>query len=156
MNSLVLYDSQFGNTQKIAEAVGKGIGGDTLVLPARDAGAVGWSSLKLVVVGSPTQGGRPTPALQKLLNALHPGVLANAKVAAFDTRFKQQEQNFALRILMKSIGYAAEKIANTLRAKGGTLVAKPEAFIVMGKEGPLADGELPRAEAWGKSLTQLT
>jgi flavodoxin len=152
MTHLVLYDSQFGNTEQIAQAVGRGIGGDVLVLPAKDGSAIGWNSLKLVVVGSPTQGGRPTVALQKIFDTIHPGTLAKAKVAAFDTRFQEKDSNFALRILMKSIGYASEKIAKTLASKGGTLAAPPEGFIVTGKEGPLKDGELARAEQWGSSL----
>ncbi len=159
MTHLVLYDSQFGNTEKIARAVGKGISApsgvhDALVLSAQEAGAVGWRSLHLLVVGSPTQGGRPTVALQRIFDSLHAGVLANAKVAAFDTRLEQRSANFALRILMKSIGYAAEKIAKILQGKGGTLAAPPEGFIVTGKEGPLAEGELARAEAWGAHLTK--
>lgn len=152
MTHLVLYDSQFGNTQKIAEAIGKGIGGDVQVLVAKDLGSVNWPELKLLVVGSPTQGGRPTAALQKIFASMPADALKNTKVAAFDTRFEMKKQNFALKLLMKTIAFAAEKIAKTLEAKGGTLGAPPEAFIVNDKEGPLKAGELERAEQWGKNL----
>ena len=54
MPSFVLYDSQFGNTEKIAQAIGKGIGGDVQVRAVKDTGNINWSELKLLVVGSLT------------------------------------------------------------------------------------------------------
>jgi flavodoxin len=152
MTNLVLYDSQFGNTEKIAQAIGRGISGDVQVLPVKDTGNIAWSELKLLVVGSPTQGGRATPMLQKVFETIPANGLQGVRVAAFDTRFDEAKQSFALKLLMKTIAYAAEKIAKTLQAKGGTLAAPPEAFVVTGKEGPLAAGELERAEQWGASL----
>ena len=74
-------------------------------------------------------------------------------MVAFDTRFELEKQNFALKLLMKTRAYAAEKIAKLLVSKGGILMAQPEAFIVTGKEGPLDDGELERAEQWGGILS---
>jgi hypothetical protein len=53
---------------------------------------------------------------------------------------------------MGLIGYAAGRIASGLTSKGGRLIAKPEGFIVDGKEGPLKEGELERAAAWARSL----
>lgn len=154
MKNLILYDSQFGNTEKIAQAVGKGVGGDAQVRAVKDTGNIAWSELKLLVVGSPTQGGRPTPTLQKVFDTIPQNGLQHTKVAAFDTRFVLEKQNFALKLLMKTIAYAAEKIAKILQNKGGELVCPPEAFFVVGKEGPLQDGELERAEKWGQKLTQ--
>jgi len=49
-------------------------------------------------------------------------------------------------------GYAAGKIADSLKRKGATLVASPEAFFVKGKEGSLKDGELERAASWAKEI----
>ncbi len=155
MTTLVLYDSQFGNTEKIAQAIGKGIGGDVQVRSAKELEAIGWYELKLLVVGTPTQGGRPTPALQKLFEAIPADGLKGAKVAAFDTRFREKDHNFALRALMKTIGYASVKMVKILEAKGGTLIAQPQGFFVTDKQGPLVDGEIDRAEQWGTTLAQL-
>jgi DNA-binding CsgD family transcriptional regulator len=47
--------------------------------------------------------------------------------------------------LVGIFGYAAGKIAGSLKTKGGTLILSPEAFFVKGKEGPLKEGELERA-----------
>jgi hypothetical protein len=79
--------------------------------------------------------------------------LSGKKVAAFDTRFLAKEQNFGLRILMKTIGYAAPRILKILVAKGGEVASSPEGFIVQGKKGALKDGERERATLWGKNLS---
>jgi hypothetical protein len=78
--------------------------------------------------------------------------LQHARVAAFDTRVAVPERGFALRLLMKVVGYAAPRIAKGLQAKGGHLAAAPEGFIVQDTKGPLKDGELQRAEAWARGL----
>jgi len=49
-------------------------------------------------------------------------------------------------------GYAAPRIAEQLEKAGGTLIAPAEGFFVVDKEGPLRDGELERAAAWGGTL----
>ncbi len=152
MDILVLCDSQFGNTQKIAEAIGRGISGDVQVRTVKDTGNIDWHELKLLVVGSPTQGGRPTPMLQKVFATIPANGLQQCKVAAFDTRLKEEDHKFGLRLLMKTIGYASAKIAKILESKGGTLAAQPEGFFVADKEGPLKAGELERAEQWARSL----
>ena len=148
MNKLVIYDSQFGNTEKIAQAIGKIISAKTAKATNIDTSKL--SNIDLLVIGSPTQGGRATPAIQKFLNSISLETLIDVKVAVFDTRFLEKDLNFALRLLVKTIGYAAPKMAKVLTDKGGKLIAQPEGFIVKGKNGPLASGELERAEKWLK------
>jgi flavodoxin len=154
MGSLIIYSSQFGNTEKIAKAIGEGLTqyGEVKVMQVAQATAIEWGSVDVLIVGSPTQGGRATKDIQDFLNNIPAGALKNKKVAAFDTRFAKKDHNFALQMLMKVIDYAAGKIAKILESKGGTLAASPEGFIVMGKEGPLFEGELERAEKWGKII----
>lgn len=155
MNILIVYASQYGNTEKIARAIGEGCqsAGKVQVLSVADTHTLDWKSFSLIVVGSPTQGGHATITIQELLKTIPAGALANVHIAAFDTRFKQKDHNFALRILMKTIGYAAEKIAIVLESKGGKRAAEPEGFFVTGKEGPLLDGELERAKEWGRRIS---
>jgi flavodoxin I len=152
MKTLIIYDSQFGNTEKIARAVGEGLSGEIEVSHINQTNILKLSTYDLIIVGSPTQGGRPTAAMQHFLDPILPEVMGHTKVAAFDTRFSEKDSNFALKLLMKTIGYAAPKIAKTLESKGGQLVVSPEGFIVQGKKGPLKEGELARAVTWGKSL----
>ena len=105
-------------------------------------------------VGSPTQGGRPTPALLEFLNKIPDNSLNNINISAFDTRFAKDEHGFGLKVLMNTIGFAAEKIAKSLQNKGGTLVVPAEGFIVTGREGPLKKGELERAAEWAREIAK--
>lgn len=158
MKALVVYDSQWGNTEQIARAIGEALGAepDVLVLPVGQAtpGRVTVAGLDLLVVGSPTQGFRPTKPVAGLLEGLQGDGLRGVKAAAFDTRLKADEvASRFTRFVVRKGGYAAPRIAEQLEKAGGTLVAPAEGFFVVDKEGPLREGELERAAAWGAALT---
>lgn len=152
MRVLVIYDSVYGNTKSIAEAIFKGFGipESGAVLNVKEASS---ERGDIIIVGSPTHGGRPTEGIQKYLDSLNESSINGAYFACFDTRFAEEDQNIGLRILMRAIGYAAEKMSKALIRKGAHIVATPEAFIVTGREGPLRDGEVQRAYEWGKSIS---
>ncbi|MFA6525469.1 MAG: flavodoxin family protein [Patescibacteria group bacterium] len=151
MNSLVIFYSTFGNTEKIARAIGEGAGAN--VVNAKDAGNTDLSSVDLLIVGSPTLGGRPTKPVQDFLNNIPADGLKGKSVACFDTRFEEAVQGFGLKLVLKTFKYAAEKMGEILSAKGGDLKATA-GFFVLGKEGPLKEGEIERARGWGKGLFQ--
>lgn len=154
MKILIIYDSMYGNTKKIAEAMtGALISFDGVkTVSADEINQSDFEAINFLIVGSPTQGGAPALKLKKVLEQIPANALNGVKVAAFDTRFLEKDQNFALRLLIKIIGYAATRIAKMLQDKGGQLVIAPEGFIVEKKEGPLKIGELERAASWAKSL----
>lgn len=152
MKALIIYDSFFGNTEKIAMAIGESLGGADAVRVA-DVKAGQLQGLDLVLVGSPTRGFRASDGTRAFLKGLPAGALKGARVAAFDTRLEMKPSvPGILRFLEKIFGYAADPIGKALASKGGTLVAPPEGFIVDGTEGPLKDGELARAAQWAKTL----
>jgi len=146
MKALIVYDSVYGNTEKIARSIGSAITGDVKVLRAAEVNPSELESVDLLIVGSPTHGGRQTPAIQDFLNKVTKPVIKGISVAAFDTRFSTR--------LVKIFGYAAGRIAGSLKRKGGTLVASPEGFFVKSKEGPLKEGELERAASWAKEIAK--
>jgi flavodoxin I len=145
MRALVVYDSFYGNTEEIAKAIGEAItGGEVSVLRAGEVGPPEMENISLLVVGAPTQGGRATPAIRDFLNRISKGEINGVDAAAFDTRVTSK--------VAKIFGYAAGKIASNLKKKGANLVAEPEGFFVEGTKGPLTEGELERAAAWGAGL----
>lgn len=148
LKNLVIYDSQFGNTEKIAQTIAKSIFGKAVRVA--DVDNTDLKDLDLLVIGSPTLGGRATVPLQKFLEQIPKGILNGVKVATFDTRFSEKDVNFALRLLLKTIDYAAPKMIKILIDKGGKQITKPRGFIVKGKEGPLISGELEKASVWIK------
>lgn len=155
VKSLVLYDSFFGNTEQIAQAVGAALesAGEVEVRRVADIKPEQLSGLDLLVVGSPTRAFRPSPNTTTFLNGIPAGGLRGVKVTAFDTRVSAEEAGPALlKFFVKLFGYAADPIAKKLQQKGGTLAAPPEGFYVLGTEGPLKDGELTRAANWARQM----
>ena len=157
MKALIIYDSFFGNTEQIAQAIGNALGSpeDVEVLRVGNVKPEQLTGLTLLIVGSPTRGFRPTPAISNLLKRIPKNGLKGVKVAAFDTRFAVDEIEsyvFILRILVNIFGYAAKPIADRLEKKGGELIIPPEGFFVGGTEGPLKEGELERAADWAKQI----
>jgi flavodoxin len=152
MKAMVVYDSAFGNTEKVAQAIGQALGSAEDVETVRVANArpEQLAGLELLIVGSPTQKFSPLPAITDFLKAIPNDGLKGIKVAAFDTRIPQSKID-EIRILaffVKIFGYAAKPIADRLVKKGGELGASPEGFYVADTEGPLLEGELERAAEW--------
>ena len=156
MKSIVLYDSQYGNTEKIAQTIRYVLAeqGDVTLLRVTEFKPGMLAGVDLLIVGSPTQGFRPTAATRACLKGIPAGQLKGIRVAAFDTRFTQrniQKPKF-LALMVKIFGYAAEPIGNALQKSGGKLVVPPEGFYVDDTQGPLVEGELERAADWARRL----
>jgi len=144
MKTFVVYDSLYGNTEKIAQAIGSVISGDVNVISVKEARASLLSLSDKLIIGSPTQGGRPTTPIKAFIDAIPPEIAKSIKVAAFDTRIPGR--------FIKIFKYAADKIAQSLQAKGANLIIPPEGFLVEGTKGPLSEGEYERAKDWGRHI----
>jgi flavodoxin len=155
MKVLVVYDSVFGNTEKVAQAMGNALGGEAEVQTLRvgDVRPEHLSGLDALIAGSPTRAFSPTPAIKAWLRGLPANSLEGVRVAAFDTRVSLEDVDSALLTFMvKLFGYAAEPIGKRLVRKGGKPAMPPEGFIVEGTEGPLREGELERAADWARQI----
>ncbi len=151
MKALVVYDSVFGNTEKVAQAIGEALGAG--VMKVGSARPEDLSGVGLLVVGSPTRAFSATPATKAFLAGIAGGALKGARVTAFDTRLDMNDPAPGfLKFLVRIFGFAAKPIARGLVGKGGSLAAAPEGFLVAGTEGPLKPGELERAAEWGRRL----
>ena len=143
MKTLVTYDSVYGNTEKIARAIGDAIDGEVKVVRPGDVNLSAWKMPDLLIIGSPTLGGRPTQAIQDFLAAIPESILKGINIATFDTRLRTK--------LVGVFGYAAARIANSLVTRGGVLIVSPEGFFVKGRGGPLKEDEPERAGRWAKA-----
>ena len=158
MKAMVVYDSMYGNTGKVAEAIGKALGPqeDVEVVRAGEVKPEQLAGVRLLIVGSPTQKFRPTGTTTQFLKGIPQNGLNGVKVAAFDTRITEDEIE-KIRILaffVSIFGYAAKPIADRMQKKGGELAVPPEGFYVGGMEGPLLEGELERAEEWAREIAK--
>ena len=72
MRGLVVYDSVFGNTERIAQAIGGALAGqgDVDVLKLGELSPERLAGVDLLVVGSPTRAFSPMPAITKLLRRI--------------------------------------------------------------------------------------
>lgn len=160
MRYLVVYESAFGNTREVAQAVAAGLGEGTEVVDVGSAPPLGELDVELLVLGGPThafgmsrpqtredaagRGGHPpSTGIREWLEAAD---RASLRVATFDTHTRKP--NFP--------GTASKAAAKQLRALGCTLVTDPEKFWVHGDRGPLLDGEQDRAQQWGAGLISRT
>jgi hypothetical protein len=171
MKAVVVYESMYGNTHLVAEAVANGLrhDADVVVVPVDDANQELLAGADLLVVGGPTHGhgmsrastrraaiaaaDKPESTLEIDADAAGPGlrdwfdslVEITPRAAAFDTRFKAPA---AL------TGRASKGIAKRLRGHGCSLVAEPESFLVT-KQDRLYDDEATRAREWGAHLAAV-
>ncbi len=155
MKTIILYDSVFGNTEKVALAMAEALAGQCVVKRINDATAADLQGIDLLVVGSPTRGFRPTEGVKMFLEGLAPGALAGKAAAAFDTRIPPEtiESRFFRKIVVMG-GYADSKISKLLKAKGAR-VLESAGFFVAASEGPMVEGEIERSLAWIKEIASL-
>jgi len=151
MRSLIIYDSFFGNTEMIAEALAQALGCEAVKVQNLSPDQL--VGVELLILGSPTRAFSPSPDITKFLKSQPNQGFSGMKVATFDTRIAINDVNSKfLTFMVKIFGYAAETMARKLQKKGGTLVVPPEWFLVKDSEGPLKESELERASVWAKRI----
>ncbi|HCX03370.1 MAG: flavodoxin domain-containing protein [Tissierellales bacterium] len=150
MNILILYDSFFGNTEKIAQYIKESIEDkhDVKMIKAGDFEEADFAKVECLIIGTPTRAFRPTKDISNILNK-YPLTIKDLKVAAFDTRIDYDTiKPKTLSMVMKRSGYAVDKIYKKLSKIGVELIAEPAGFYVGESEGPLLEGEKEKAERW--------
>jgi flavodoxin len=146
MKTLVVYDSLYGNTKAVAQAIAQAIGGEVQLLHVIQVQDNDLESVDLFILGSPTHGSLASEGIQSFLKTIGSPSQTNARAATFDTRLTWP-------FLERWGGFAASKMAATLQEKGWALVGEPGGFFVRGlKKGPLKRGELERAARWAKEI----
>jgi flavodoxin I len=145
MNTLIIYDSTFGNTEQLARAMADRLGeyGMVILFRVPETGALDIKDADVLVVGGPTQRHGTSPAMRAFLERIPRRALHGLGVAVFDTRYHMSS--------WKS-GSAASKIASRLKRAGASLIVPPESFFVAEREGPLEERELERAVQWAEQV----
>jgi len=155
MKTVVIYDSKFGNTKQISEAIAEGLksGSECDVFHLKEIDIASLGKYDLIIIGSPTRGFKATPDLNAFLKSIPNKSLNGISIAGFDTRILLSAiDSKALRWIVKTGGYAAKPIDKRLQNKGGVSISSPMGFYVTDEEGPLKENEIERAEKWGFDL----
>ncbi len=152
MGTVIVYFSKFGNTRRVAEAMGETMreAGEVRVVGIDEFAGVDWAGVDLVVVGTPTHAFTVPQEVTSVLQAQRAHLLAGKSVAAFDTTVRR----WPFRHLR-----ASPKLLRRLRRLGGTPIAEPETFFVALRGAPEANGadlleggQIDRARQWASSL----
>jgi flavodoxin len=145
MNVVILYDSKFGNTRHVADAIGAALRpAHTVELRTPTQGLPDPSSIDLLFVGGPTHAHGASSPLKTTLGTLPKGSLDRTRTATFDTRFDMP------RLLTGSAANSATKL---LERAGASIVAPPESFFVSRDDPPVLEaGELQRAADWAREV----
>lgn len=162
MKAFVVYESLWGNTEEIARAVATGLA-ETVDVEVADVATLPTvpGDVALLVAGGPTHAfslSRPTTRADAVTQgATHrPGPVGlrewlgrlptdgdHPVVATFDTRVDK---------VRRLPGSAARKAARLVRQRGYRLARPARSFYVSDAAGPLLDGEVQQATAWGREL----
>jgi flavodoxin len=168
VQAVVVYESMYGNTHLIADAIARGLASacTVKVVAVGEADQPLLEAADLVVVGGPTHvhgmsrestrkaaveaADKPDSDLTLDPDAEGPGLRewfdqlgeVGGRAAAFDTRID---------VAAAISGRASKGISKRLRRHGFDEVAKPESFLVT-KETHLEPDEEARATAWGEQL----
>jgi hypothetical protein len=167
--ALVVYESLFGDARTIAHAVADGLAPAVAVdvATAAEAPPEIADDIGLLVVGGPNHAlGMPRPStrdgavkqygvsvpdtragLREWLQSVR-APAAGLAAAAFDTRGSGHP-------LLVKMDHAARTEEKLLEKLGARIVAPAEHFFVVDAQGPLVEGEVERARAWGATLAGL-
>jgi hypothetical protein len=176
MKVTVVYESMFGSTHAVTEAIAAGAreadpGAEVQMLAVRDATRATLAGTGLLIAGGPTHAhGMSTPLTRKqgLEEDAHPAAgggeprplepgtagpgIREWLAAAPPAPPGALGAAFDTRDGYRLAGGAAHDVGCSLESAGYGLVARPEGFIVWGTEGPLRGGERQRAQRWGSQV----
>lgn len=162
MNCIVVYESVWGNTAAVANAIAEGLGPDVNAYPPDEVPPDELERADLIVAGAPVFGfNLPTEAVRAAIardegDAASPPDLSHPSLRSWlDTLPAGHGRSaaFETRIWWSPRG-STGTIERRLSGLGYPPIAKAQKFVVRDKIGPLREGELERAREWGRELAR--
>jgi flavodoxin len=147
--ALVVYDSVYGNTEKVARALAKGLEDGGVDVECVRVDAVKFDELSgydLLVVGSPVHAwgaSKPTKEFLERLKSVED--LSGKKAFALDTKMSRS----------RLAGSAGGKIEGKLKSLGLTIVRSHASAVVKSREGPLEEGAEETFKQLGAELAKM-
>ena len=147
MKGIVVYDTSYGKTKKVAETIAetlRGSGTEVDAFYVKDVKKLSAKDYNFLVLGSPTKWGTMSFAVRSFLGKVKSEEWMNKPFAAFDT---ENPEN-----IEKKEGSAAEKIAEKLRDRKMNQLLPVLKTVVLGWKGPLQEGEIERTKEYAREL----
>jgi menaquinone-dependent protoporphyrinogen IX oxidase len=155
MRGIVVYDTSYGNTQAIAEALAEALkesGVEVDLFYVKDVKKLSAEDYDFLVLGSPTKFGTMSFTFKRFLGKVKGEEWVNKPFAAFDT---ENPENIERAQAENKEWSAAEKIAERLKEKKLSLVLPVLKAVVFGQKGPLKEGEIGRAKDYARELAAM-
>jgi flavodoxin I len=154
MKGLVIYDTSFGNTQKIAETIATTLnesGIETDIFDIKDVKKLNGKDYNFLALGSPTRYGTMSFAVKFFFGKIKSEEWMNKPFIAFDT---ENPENVEKSRAENKNWSAAEKIAEKLREKKMNQLLPVLTALVKsaGLKGPLVEGEIERTKNYAKEI----
>jgi len=152
MKGIVVYDSSYGNTRKIAETIVETLkesGMEVDLFYVKKVKKLSAKDYDFLVLGSPTRFGTMSFAVKFFLGKVKSEEWANKPFAAFDT---ENPENIEQARIQNKEWSAAEKIAKRLRDKKMNQLLPVLKAVVLGWKGPLQEGEIERTKEYAREL----
>jgi menaquinone-dependent protoporphyrinogen IX oxidase len=152
MKGIVVYDTSYGNTKKIAETIAETLkesGIEVDLFDVKDVKKLSAKDYNFLVLGSPTRFGTMSFAIRGFLGKVKSEEWMDKPFAAFDT---ENPENVERSRIEKKEWSAAEKIAAKLVQKKMKQPLSVLKALVLGQKGPLVEGEIERTKEYTKGL----
>ena len=147
MKGIVVYDTSYGNTKKVAETITETLkesGIEVDLFHVKDVKKLSAKDYSFLVLGSPTKFGTMSFSIRGFLGKVKSEEWVNKPFAAFDTENPENVE--------KKQGSAGENIAAKLMEKKMNQVVPVLKALVHEMKGPLLEGEIERTKQYSKGL----
>jgi hypothetical protein len=143
MHAVILYESHHGNTAFLSRVMAATLEGEGGVHVARIDHAVEAliAEPDLLVLGGPAPDLNGVVDFLPVIERLPRAVVDRSAVVIFDTQLRHP------RVWAES---TASVLARAVHRLGAALILPPESFFLLTRQGPLDEGELPRAVEWAQ------
>jgi len=152
MKGIVVYDTSYGNTKTIAEAITETLkesGIEVDLFYVKDVKKLSGKNYDFLVLGSPTRFGTMSLAIRGFLGKVKSEEWMNKYFTAFDT---ENPENIERARIENKEWSAGEKISERLRDKKMNQLLPVLKAVVFGKKGPLKEGEIDRTRDYAREL----
>ncbi|MFX1558792.1 MAG: flavodoxin domain-containing protein [Promethearchaeota archaeon] len=156
MKVLIVYDTKYGNTEKVAKLIAEGItsndGNEVIVNNVKDVNLRKEASYDLILIGSPVHFGKHVGAVKKFINNLPKSQLKVNAYSIFNTYMGEESETteegicYYKRMLDKMEKQLNEMMPNLINS------SLPLSIKVAGMKGPIINEDLPKCKEFGMKL----
>ena len=144
---IIIYDTKYGNTQRVAELIAEGIGEIGEIKPVISnfkniKNINDLNNYDVILIGAPAHFGAPSKAIMKFIDKLTKINLQGKQFACFDTYLGEDFE--------KAVKKMEEKIIQKL--PDFRQIASGLSIKVQGMKGPIIEEEIPKCKEFGEKI----